>query len=112
VTKYHVKLEPPDWDDEDLDPYDDLPRQRSNKILPEFRSKNLSAKEKEHGIPEVKLVAFDRVPHMPKWSDESDEYDDENLEELDGEFYSDEEAEGEDEEDETLSSDDGTPPAH
>lgn len=70
VDNWDVHLEPPnyeDWDeseDEDLDPYDDLPRQRSENVLASFKGV-ITAKDGEHDIPEVKLVAFKHVPDVP-----------------------------------------------
>lgn len=87
VKKYDVKLQAridPMYDDWYIGTYADQLRRASEKVLPEFRYRDLSAKEKEFGIPEVKLASFGRVPHMPEplSGGDSDDHDDKNLEKL------------------------------
>jgi hypothetical protein len=42
-------------------------RERAARILPEFRTKNLTPEEKERGIPKAKLVIVKRIPNVPEY---------------------------------------------
>jgi hypothetical protein len=92
VSDFDVKLEEPDWDnmsdDDSCDSFEEQLRQRSERVFSDFRTKNLTAEEEEHGVPEIKLVTFEQIPDIPwvpkiptRFLNDS-ESSDENMEEL------------------------------
>ncbi|TVY92551.1 hypothetical protein LAWI1_G001821 [Lachnellula willkommii] len=107
VENWDVQLKPPNYEDEDRDPYDDLPRQRSKNVLAAFKSKHLTAKEKKDGIPDVKLVAFKRVPNVPEHGPERRIVKGYPSEDDSSEYGESEDEESEDEEPEDGESGDG-----
>jgi hypothetical protein len=50
-----------------VEPYELLPMERAERVLRDFRTKNLTPEEVERGIPEVKLVVVNRILNVPPY---------------------------------------------